>query len=89
MSIRKLNFFVGIEKDITHEKMVDQAKTEFVSLASHQLRTPLSSIGWYAEMLLAGDGGKLNKEQNSFVKEIYAGNQRMVELLMRYLMFHV
>ena len=78
---QEVEFFVGIEKDITHEKMVDQAKTEFVSLASHQLRTPLSSIGWYAEMLLAGDGGKLNKEQNSFVKEIYAGNQRMVELV--------
>jgi len=78
---QEVEFFIGIERDITHEKMVDQAKTEFVSLASHQLRTPLSSVNWYAEMLLAGDGGKLNDEQTNFVKEIYAGNQRMVELV--------
>jgi PAS domain S-box-containing protein len=74
-------FFIGVERDITHEKMVDQAKTEFVSLASHQLRTPLSSVNWYAEMLLAGDGGALNPEQTTFVQEIYTGNQRMVELV--------
>jgi len=80
-SNKEIEFFVGIERDVTHEKEVDRAKTEFVSLASHQLRTPLSSINWYAEMLLAGDGGKLNKEQASFVDEIYKGNQRMVELV--------
>lgn len=77
----EVEFFVGIERDITHEKEVDRTKTEFVSLASHQLRTPLSSINWYAEMLLAGDGGALNEEQTGFVKEIYTGNQRMVELV--------
>jgi PAS domain S-box-containing protein len=78
---QEVEFFIGIERDITHEKMVDLAKTEFVSLASHQLRTPLSSINWYAEMLLAGDGGKLSDEQETFVKEIYTGNQRMVDLV--------
>jgi PAS domain S-box-containing protein len=78
---KEVEFFIGIERDITHEKMVDAAKTEFVSLASHQLRTPLSSINWYAEMLLAGDGGELNPEQKNFVDEIYNGNQRMVELV--------
>lgn len=77
----EVEFFIGIERDITHEKMVDQAKTEFVSLASHQLRTPLSSINWYAEMLLSGDGGPLNEEQRGFVQEIYSGNHRMVELV--------
>lgn len=74
-------FFVGIERDITKEKQVDKAKTEFVSLASHQLRTPLSTVNWYAEILLDGDAGKLNKEQEKYMKEIYIGNQRMVELV--------
>lgn len=80
-SKQEIEFFIAIERDITHEKSVDKAKTEFVSLASHQLRTPLSSVNWYAEMLLAGDGGKLNDEQTNFVKEIYTGNQRMVDLV--------
>jgi signal transduction histidine kinase len=60
---------------------VDRAKTEFVSLASHQLRTPLSAIRWYSEMLLSKYVGELNEKQRQYVKEIYTGNLRMVELV--------
>ncbi len=74
-------YFVAIERDITREKEVDKAKTEFVSLASHQLRTPLSSINWYTEMLLAGDAGSINDNQKKYLEEVASGNRRMIDLV--------
>lgn len=74
-------FFVSICQDITQRKEIDKAKTEFVSLASHQLRTPLSAIRWYSEMLLSKYVGELNTKQKQYVEEIYAGNLRMVDLV--------
>jgi signal transduction histidine kinase len=72
---------IKVFRDITSEREVDKAKTEFVSLASHQLRTPLSTVNWYAEMLLAGDVGEMNAQQNKYLNEVYHSNQRMVELV--------
>jgi len=74
-------FFIGIERDITKAKEIDKAKSEFVSLASHQLRTPLSSINWYSEILETEEAGPLNKDQKKFIKEICIANQRMIELV--------
>ena len=72
---------IVVFRDVSKEYELDKAKTEFVSLASHQLRTPLSAINWYAEMLLDGTAGKMSKDANDYIREIYEGNQRMVELV--------
>ena len=72
---------ITVFRDITKEKEIDRAKSEFVSLASHQLRTPLSSIKWYAEMLLLGMTGKVGAKQRKYLRQIYSANQHMVELV--------
>ncbi len=72
---------IEVFRNITKEREVDRAKTEFVSLASHQLRTPLSSVRWYSEMLLEGDAGQVSEKQKHYLEEIQHGNLRMIELV--------
>ena len=67
--------------DITEQKQLDQAKTEFVSLASHQLRTPIATTKWFTDMLLSGDLGALEPKQRDYVQKIYTTNQGMIELV--------
>ncbi|MFZ3044148.1 MAG: ATP-binding protein [Minisyncoccia bacterium] len=78
-------FFVGIERDITKEKQIDTAKNEFISLASHQLRTPLTAINWYSEMILGGDAGKLTKKQKGYFNEVYTASQQMNDIIKSFL----
>jgi len=71
---------IGVIWDITKEKLIDLEKTEFVSLASHQLKTPLTAISWYSEILLK-QKQDLKSEQLKYVNEIATGNKRMIELV--------
>jgi len=78
---KKIIGVVEIFRDITKEKEIDKTKTEFVLLASHQLRTPPTSINWFLEMLLSGDAGPLSEKQKEYTQEAYQNSQRMVNLV--------
>lgn len=72
---------VDVFRDITIEKQINKSKSEFVSLASHQLRTPLSAIKWYSEMLLKTKFGQLSQKQKKYLKQVHHGNERMIRLI--------
>jgi len=72
---------VVVFRDVTREREIDRMKSEFVSVASHQLRTPLTSIKWLLEMMLEGDVGKITKKQEKHLKDVFASNERMITLV--------
>lgn len=72
---------IQVFRDITLEQEVDRMKSEFISLASHQLRTPLSAIKTYSHMLSDGYMGDLNDAQKKSLNTIISASNRMNELI--------
>lgn len=60
---------------------LDKMKSEFISVASHQLRTPLTATRWALEFLSKGDKGKLTKEEQETVSDLRESNQRLIKLV--------
>lgn len=71
----------GIVQDITQERELDEVKSQFVVLAAHQLRTPLSIISWFSEMLLSDKELSLKPRQRSYVRDIFLSNKRLIKLV--------
>lgn len=72
---------IEVFRDITVEHDIDRMKSDFISIASHQLRTPLSAIHTYVHMLSDEFSGKLNLLQKRYVKHITTSAQRMNEII--------
>lgn len=67
--------------DITKQKEVEVAKSEFVSLASHQLRTPITGMRWSAELLLMDGGDSLTEQQRRYVTRLLENIEQMNSLV--------
>ncbi len=67
----------------TNEKLkeMDETKDEFISMASHQLRTPLTSVKGYLSMVLEGDAGEIKPMQEKLLSQAFTSSQRMVYLI--------
>lgn len=67
----------------TNEKLkaLDETKDDFISMASHQLRTPLTSVKGYISMVLEGDTGKIKPKQREMLGQAFFSSQRMVYLI--------
>lgn len=72
---------VGTFRDTTKEREMEKMRLDLLSLASHQLRTPLSGTKWLIETLKKGIHGKLTKKQTEYVDELYKINERMTGLV--------
>jgi len=62
-------------------RLLDQTKDDFISMASHQLRTPLTSVKGYVSMVLDGDAGPINATQRKLLTQAFLSSQRMVYLI--------
>ena len=67
--------------DVTREKLVETMKSEFVTLAAHQLRTPTSGIKWSLRMLLDEDLGAIPESQKKVIEKAYNTNDKVIRLI--------
>jgi PAS domain S-box-containing protein len=72
---------IVVFRDTSEQRALDQMKTEFISIASHQLRTPLAGMRWYTSTLVEGHAGTLNPQQAELTKEIENCVEQMVALV--------
>ncbi|MCK9379066.1 MAG: ATP-binding protein [Candidatus Moranbacteria bacterium] len=62
-------------------KKLDKAKSEFISIASHQLRTPLTAIKGYTSLIIEGSYGKIEKTVKEALQKTYSANERLILLV--------
>lgn len=79
------HFFNATTKQFTEGRerslAVSQIKSQFVTVAAHQLRTPLSALKWSLRLMLDGDMGEINERQREFLQQSYQTNEHIIHLI--------
>jgi len=70
-----------ITKSFEKTAEANRLKSEFVSIVTHQLRSPLTSLSWAIEALISGEFGEVDKKQLEYLKILKENNSRMGELI--------
>ncbi|HTE21939.1 MAG TPA: MASE1 domain-containing protein [Candidatus Limnocylindria bacterium] len=70
-----------LTKQRSRLEMLNRAKDEFISIASHQLRTPATGVKQYLGMLLQDYAGRLSKQQHAHVTTAYENNERQLKII--------
>lgn len=73
--------FVGLVRDITERKRVEQMKVEFVSTVSHELRTPLTSISGALSLVCSGRLGEMPEQTRGMLEIAHKNSQRLTHLI--------
>ena len=79
--IKEIELRAELEEAYAELERIDRAKTEFLSMASHQLRTPLGIIRGYISMMLEGDYGEFPKEAKMRLENTLISSERLVKLV--------
>ncbi len=73
--------YLKVLRDVSRENAIAHSKSEFISVAAHQLRTPLSAIKWVFRIVLDEDAGPISVEQKDILQKGYDSNERIIKLV--------
>lgn len=79
--LKEIDYRKELEEAYAELKKLDMAKTEFISIASHQLRTPLTIIKGYVSMMLEGTYGRVAKKAQKPLENVLNSNERLIRLV--------
>ncbi len=75
-----VNSVLSITRDITEISEIDRIKADFISITTHQLRSPLSIISWCSKSLLRGDVGGVKREQKDYLEKIHSSTRELIKI---------
>ena len=81
VAVDRLMIYLNLQKVNEKLKALDAQKDEFISMAAHELRTPMTAIKGYVSMIIEGDTGDIPEKARGFLADANAINERLIRLV--------